>query len=60
MNDLIGKIQDEIRELRASDFHVCPADERDEHGEIIDDSRPCTCNNFDLVIDKLEELKQDA
>ena len=47
----IEAIQQDIRDLRDADFHVCPAD--------LDDAQECTCNNFDKVIDKLEDLKND-
>ena len=50
-NKEIEAIQQDIRDLRDADFHVCPAD--------LDDAQECTCNNFDLVIDKLEDLKND-
>ena len=50
-NNLIEKIQQDIRDLRDADFHVCPAD--------LDDAQECTCNNFDKVIDKLEDLKDE-
>ena len=52
MTDLDSKldhIMEQIRKLRDADFHVCPADS--------DDSQNCTCNNFDLVIDKVDELR---
>ena len=50
-NKEIEEIQQNIRDLRDADFHVCPAD--------LDDTQECTCNNFDKVIDKLEDLKND-
>tara|TARA_B100001964_G_C13699895_1_gene365560 strand:- start:50 stop:235 length:186 start_codon:yes stop_codon:yes gene_type:complete len=56
-DEKILEIQEDIRNLRDSDFHRCPADERDEDDNIIDDSRPCTCLEFDKVIDKIGELK---
>ena len=45
----LEQIMQQIRDLRDADFHVCPADS--------DDSQDCTCNNFDLVIDKVDELR---
>ena len=48
-NKEIEAIQQDIRDLRDADFHVCPAD--------LDDTQECTCNNFDKVIDKLDILK---
>ena len=45
----LEQIMQQIRDLRDADFHVCPAD--------ADDSQECTCNNFDLVIDKIDELR---
>ena len=50
-NKEIEVIQQDIRDLRDADFHVCPADS--------DDTQECTCNNFDKIIDKLEDLKND-
>jgi len=48
-NKEIEEIQQDIRNLRDADFHVCPNDS--------DDTQECTCNNFDKVIDKLDILK---
>ena len=45
----LEQIMQQIRDLRDSDSHVCPADS--------DDSQECTCNNFDLVIDKVDDLR---
>ena len=52
MTDFESKLEElkqEVRDLRDADFHVCPAD--------ADDSQECTCHNFDLVIDKIDELR---
>ena len=50
MNNLkLDEIIESIRDLRDSDFHVCPND--------ADDQLECTCNHFDQVIDELEKLK---
>ena len=46
----LEEIMQQIRDLRDADFHVCPSDS--------DDTQECTCNNFDLVIDKVDELRQ--
>ena len=54
MTDFESKLEElkqQIRKLRDADFHVCPADS--------DDSQECTCNNFDLVIDKVDELRHN-
>ena len=45
----LEEIKQQIRDLRDADFHVCPNDS--------DDTQECTCNNFDLVIDKVDELR---
>lgn len=50
MNNKLEEIAEAIRELRDSDFHVCPNDQ-DKRGEA-----PCTCGEFDAVIDKVEAL----
>lgn len=51
MNKL-QQIADDIRELRDSPNHVCPNDK--------DDTLPCTCGEYDDVIDKVESLKFDT
>ena len=52
-------IIEDIRELRDADFHVCPHSEWQSKGEPdTTDDIECTCNRFDTVIDKVEELKE--
>ena len=46
--ELIESIQDDIRALRDADSHVCPADK--------DDFLECTCEGYDRVNDRLNEL----
>lgn len=48
--ELIESIQDDIRALRDSDNHVCPNDQ--------DDTLECTCEGYDRVNDRLDELSQ--
>ena len=70
-NKEIEAIQQDIRDLRDSAFHVCSFEYHDlqvcEEDELktftpflkhrgINDGT-CTCNNFDLVIDKVDELR---
>ena len=50
IKEFIDQIKDDIRNLRDADFHKCPADCFSEE--------ECTCENFDLVNDKLEQLKE--
>jgi hypothetical protein len=45
----LEQIMQQIRDLRDADFHVCPNDS--------DDAQECTCGNFDLVIDKVDDLR---
>ncbi len=45
----LEQIMQQIRDLRDADFHVCPNDS--------DDTQECTCGKFDLVIDKVDELR---
>ena len=45
IDDIIG----DIEKVRDSDNHVCPADE--------DDTKECSCNEYDHIIDKLNMLK---
>lgn len=59
MRNKIEEIQELIRDLRDSKTHVCLADERDENGEVIDDSRYCSCGEYDTVINKLDSLKPE-
>jgi len=55
----IDKMILDVQKLRDSDFHVCPADERDPvTGEIIDSTRECTCGHFDNVCDNLLKLRK--
>ena len=46
--DIIREAIQDIRDLRDSDSHVCPA--------VSDDMNECSCGKYDLVIDKLEKL----
>lgn len=61
MYDIISEIQQDIRDLRDDDSHVCPYSEQQnrefETGEAEEDQE-CTCNKYDWVIDKLEKLKE--
>ena len=51
VSELIEDIIEDTRNLRDADFHVCPDEKWGDIGE-------CTCEHFDRVIDKLEELKK--
>ena len=51
VSELIEDIIEDTRNLRDADFHVCPYEK---WGDISE----CTCEHFDRVIDKLEELKK--
>tara|TARA_R100000353_G_scaffold143801_1_gene102908 strand:+ start:254 stop:478 length:225 start_codon:yes stop_codon:yes gene_type:complete len=54
----IEDIIQSIRDLRDADFHVCNYSEWQSKGEPdTTDDITCSCNEFDAVIDKLEELK---
>ena len=48
MKKEIEQIQEDVRTLRDSDTHHCPADD--------DDNQECTCEDYDIVIDKLQKL----
>lgn len=50
LNLKIDEMQQMVRDLRDSDNHVCPADKND-----ID---ICSCGEYDLIIDKLSNLKK--
>jgi hypothetical protein len=60
-NSKIDEIQEDIRQLRESDHHVCQHSLRQEEadrGVIKEDaSEYCSCQEYDRVIDKLEKLK---
>ncbi len=58
MNDkVLEEIINDIRELRDADFHVCPYDAWQEAGEPeTTENTECSCEKFDLVIDKLRSL----
>ena len=72
MKKLIEEIKQEIRDLRDSYFHFCADDIVEDRGETkeeriewfskwldknaSDNNYKCTCENFDLVIDKLNQL----
>ena len=56
IKEFIDQIKDDIRNLRDADFHKCPADCFNE--ETYNAEEECTCENFDLVNDKLEQLKE--
>ena len=54
----IEDIIQSVRDLRDADFHVCNYSEWQAKGEPdTTDDITCSCNEFDAVIDKLEELK---
>ena len=55
----IDDIIQDIRNLRDADFHVCPHEQyQDDPSSYFTEHVPaCTCEHFDQVIDKLEELK---
>ena len=55
IKEFIDQIKDDIRNLRDADFHKCPADC---FKETYNAEEECTCENFDLVNDKLEQLKE--
>ena len=45
------EIQQDIRDLRDSDNHICPC-----HENVDDPDGICTCSNYDAVIDKIEKI----
>lgn len=49
LNKELESIQEEVRQLRDSDNHVCPFEK--------DSSKKCTCYGYDLLIDHVEKLK---
>ena len=56
----IEDIIEDIRELRDADFHVCAHSEWQAKGEPeTDENIKCSCNNFDQVMDKLEDIKNE-
>jgi hypothetical protein len=52
----IEDIIENVRELRDADYHVCNYSVWQSKGEPQDtkDNTDCSCEDFDLVIDKLE------
>lgn len=60
MKDLIEEIQQDIRDLRDSDSHVCAHDvaQKTIAEDLSMDGFICTCGEYDEVIDKLDTLKQ--
>jgi hypothetical protein len=44
----------EIKDLRDSDTHQCPADLREVYGADVDGD--CSCEKYDLVIDRLQNI----
>ena len=56
-DDTIEDIMQEIRDLRDADFHVCKYSEWQSKGEPdTTEDITCTCQEFDKVIDKIEDL----
>ena len=57
MTQKIEDIIENVRELRDADYHVCNHAEWQSKGEPdTKDNIDCSCEDFDLVIDKLELL----
>jgi len=57
-DDKIEDIIQGVRDLRDADFHVCNHSEWQAKGEPdTTEDTTCSCNEFDAVIDQLEELK---
>jgi len=55
MTQKIEDIIENVRELRDADYHVCNHAEWQSKGEPdTKDNIDCSCEDFDLVIDKLE------
>ena len=54
MIDTLKNIVIEIRNLRDSDTHQCPAMLRDIYGA--DAEGDCSCQRYDLVIDDLQNI----
>ena len=50
-NITIEEIQQDIRDLRDSDNHVCQAD--------VTDGGYCSCEEYDRVIDKLDKVREE-
>ena len=48
----------EIKDLRDSDTHQCPADLREVYGADVDGD--CSCEKYDLVIDRLQKIDSDS
>ena len=68
--ECIEKIKQDIRDLRESHFHFCPFEMNEQIGKTREDKikyfknwldkySECTCGDFDLVNDKLDELSKD-
>ena len=57
MNNKLKEIIQDIRDLRDADFHVCKYSEWQSKGEPdTTEDITCTCQEFDKVIDKIEDL----
>ena len=57
MTQKIENIIQDVRDLRDADYHVCNHAEWQSKGEPdTKDDITCSCEDFDLVIDKLELL----
>ena len=57
MTQKIKNIIQDVRDLRDADYHVCNHAEWQAKGEPhTKDDITCSCEDFDLVIDKLELL----
>ena len=57
MIDTLKETIIEIKDLRDSDTHQCPVDLREVYGADVDGD--CSCERYDLVIDKLQDLVID-
>lgn len=56
LKKMILDVQQDVINLRDADEHVCPYDQWQEYGDHANDPPACTCNNYDKVIDDLDDI----